>query len=171
MKTTLREMKPQDVPAVLARLREQNERDGTSYPMPRVFDANGVRLAGIPLALVAVDEAGAVVQGCVTQRTCEMMIFGTNPDATKSSLEEQQAVFYILRQRGYEDVHVLVPEQIAARLCVKLGEDLGMGMMGTGEQLRHYYRRLDPAENDALLNWREGLRAAVSEQSEETCHV
>ena len=48
-------MVPSDVPILLEQLRQQNERDGTSYGMPQVFDENGRKLSRIPLDLTAFD--------------------------------------------------------------------------------------------------------------------
>lgn len=143
-------MRPADVPAVLERLREQNERDGTSYRMPQVFDERGVRLAGIPLALVAVDtETGEVVQGHIYETTLEQMSFGTDARATVCSIREQEAVFFLLRERGFSDIHILVPEQRAHNMQHGLEKTLKMSATG----MRHFYRRLDSMENEELRNW------------------
>jgi hypothetical protein len=145
-------MRPNDVPAVLQRLREQNRRDGTSYSMPQVFDERGVRLPGIPLALVAVDvDTGLVVQGHVWIRTLEQMSFGTNTQATVCSMHEHPAVFHLLRERGYRDLHILVPVERVPEM--KHGLDSILKTIDTGETLKHFYRLLDPAENDGLRNW------------------
>ena len=147
MKTKLREMVPSDVPKVLELLRQQNERDGTNYPMALVFDSNGRRLPNIPLALVAVDiETGEVRQGHVWERTVEQTCYGIDAEATVCSMHEQDAVFYLLRQRGYSDLHILVPSQSVKEM--KHGLERIYGMISTGFQ--HFYRRLDPAENAAL---------------------
>jgi hypothetical protein len=145
-------MRPADVSAVLERLREQNERDGTSYRMPQVFDEHGQRLAKIPLALVAVDvETGEVVQGHVWERTVEQMTFGISPEATVCSMHESPAVFHLLRERGYDDLHILVPVERAAEM--EHGLDSILKMTDTSATLRHFYRLLGTAENDALRNW------------------
>lgn len=145
-------MRPNDVPAVLQRLREQNRRDGTSYTMPKVFDEKGVRLPNIPLALVAVDvETGLIVQGHVYATTIEGMTFGIDPHATVCSMKEHEAVFWLLRERGFKDLHILVPNERVKDL--QHGLDSMLGMIDTGETLKHFYRLLDPAENDELRNW------------------
>lgn len=152
MRTQLREMRPNDVPAVLHRLREQNRRDKTSYTMPQVFDERGMRLPNIPLALVAEDvDTGLVVQGHVWIRTLEQMSFGTNPQATVCSMHEHPAVFHLLRERGYTDLHILVPEERAPDMVHGLKAILKMADTG----LKHFYRLLDPAENDELRKWYE----------------
>lgn len=144
MKTKLREMRPSDVSKVEGLLREQNERDNTSYSMPRVFDSSGSRLPSIPLALVAVDEdTGEVVQGTVYEQTVEGMTFGINPKATVCSMHEHPAVFYLLRERGYKDLHILVPGKRVKQM--KHGLETILEMSATG--LTHFYRMLDPEEN------------------------
>ena len=147
-------MTPADVPALVERLREQNDRDGTSYALPQVFDAQGVRLARIPLALVAVDvETGEVRQGHVWEQTVEHMTFGMDAEATVCSMREQEAVFFLLRERGFVDEHLLVPNVRVKQM--EHGLKSLMGMIETRRELRHFYRRLDPAENIALRHWYE----------------
>ena len=147
MKTRLRHMTPEDVPAALDLLKEQNERDGTSYPLPQVFDERGVRLKRIPLALVAVDvKTGEVRQAHIWETTLEHMAFGVAATVTAASAREQAEVWHLLRQRGFDDEHLLVPARIAPRLESWL--DKVLGMVATGH--RHFYRRLDPAENQTL---------------------
>jgi hypothetical protein len=141
-----------DVPAVLAKLAEQNRRDGTSYAMPQVFDRGGVRLPRISLALVAVDvETGEVVQGHVWEQTVEHLAFGISSEATVCSMHEQEAVFHLLRQRGFRDEHILVPIERAGEMAH--GLDKILGMTCTEKVLLHFYRLLDPAENDELRKW------------------
>lgn len=149
-------MTPADLPVVRERLREQNERDGTSYSMPVVFDSQGKRLPSIPLALVAVDvETGEVIQGHVWERTLEHMCFGIDSEATVCSMHEQDSVFYLLRQRGYRDVHILVPKERAPEMAHGLTNILGM----TNTGLMHFYRLLDRDENEALRKWHEEQEA------------
>lgn len=151
MRTRLREMTAEDVPAVLAKLKEQNERDGTSYGMAQVFDGRGVRLGNITLALVAVDvDTGEVVQGHVWEWTVEHTAFGIDARATVCSMREQEEVWYLLRQRGVKDEHMLVPADRAPEM--ESGLDRILGMIPTEGHLKHFYRRMDPAENEQLRN-------------------
>lgn len=155
MKTHLREMTPADVPAVLALAKEQNERDGTSYAVPHVFDEKGRRRRNVPLALVAVDDEGRVRQAHVYEMTLEQMTFGTDARATVASMHEQDAVFFLLRERGFIDLHILVPEQRAEQMDHGLERILRM----SATKMRHYYRLLDPAANEELRNFYEQQRA------------
>lgn len=145
-------MTPSDIPAVEERLRAQNERDGTSYSLPQVFDEKGRRLPRIPLALVAVDiDSGDVVQGYVWEATLELMTFGTNARATVMSAEDQDAAFYLLRERGYRDFHTLVPAERVSQMEHFMERRYRMSATG----LTHFYRLLDPAENEALREFYE----------------
>ncbi len=154
MRTRLREMTAADLPALTERLAEQNERDGTSYGLPEIFDAQGRRLASIALALVACDtETGEVMQGHVYERTVEQMSFGISPEATVCSMHEQEAVFFLLREKGYRDLHVLVPNQRVEDM--RHGLEKILKLKCTEGVLTHLYRLLDPSENEAMRKWYE----------------
>ncbi len=153
MKIRLREMQPEDVPVVLQRLKEQNERDGTKYAMQPVFDADGHRRPNIPLALVAVDETDNVLQGHVWERTLEHTIFGTDARASACAMHEQAAIAWMLRQKGYRDQHLFVMMPHVKALGHEL--DTVVGMKRTDGVMVHFYRLLDPAENEELRTWYE----------------
>lgn len=145
-KTRLREMTPGDIPILEEKLREQNERDGTSYHLPQIFDAHGKRLSRIPLALAAVDlRSGEVRQGHVFEQTLEQTTYGMDSEATVCSMHEQGAVMFLLRERGYRDLHLFVP---ASAPEMEHGLKHIYRMSKTG--FTHFYRLLDPAENEAL---------------------
>ena len=155
MRTRLREMIPADVPAVLERLEEQNARDGTSYFMPQVFDKQGQRMPTIALALVAVnEETGQVEQGLTVERTCALMLFGINARATVCSMHESDAIWFLLRQRGLRDVHILVPLERAEDM--QHGLETIIGMSATG--LKHFYRLLDPRDNAEMQKFYESRK-------------
>ncbi len=146
MKTRLREMTREDIPVLQDKLREQNERDGTSYQLPEIFDVRGHRLSRIPLALVAVDiETGEVRQGHVFEQTLEQTTYGMDAEATVCSMHEQGAVMFLLRERGYRDLHLFLPSSAPQ---MEHGLDHIYRMSATG--MRHFYRMLDPAENEAM---------------------
>ncbi len=152
MRTRLREMIPADLPAIEKLLKVQNERDGTSYGLPQVFDAKGNRVSRVPLALVAVGvENGEVRQAHIYEQTVEQLTIGTDREATVCSMHEQEAVFWLLRQRGYQDLHIFVPKERAPQM--QHGLESIMGMNCTEEIVTHFYRMLDPAENGELREW------------------
>jgi len=106
---------PGDVPAIAERYREQNERDGTNYPLPEIFTPAGKLAPMVALALVIEDEDGVVQQGIVFEKAVEMMMFGCDPKATAFYRREIAGSFYLLRQQGYEVVHCFVPKQVVLR--------------------------------------------------------
>jgi hypothetical protein len=151
-------MVPADVPVLLDLLKEQNERDSTDYPMTQVFDDSGRRMPNVELALVAVDEeTGEVMQGHIWERTLEHMAIGISREATVCSMHEQGAFTFILRERGYHDFHIFIPKIRVKQM--RHGLEKILGMIDTG--LTHFYRRLDPAENDELRKVYEDREAKV----------
>lgn len=159
MRTTLRNLRPSDMPRLRELLIEQNERDGTSYGLPAIFDSNGVKLASIPLALGAVDKSDQVIQGHVWIQTLEQMTFGTDPRATACSIREMGAVWFALRNLGYHDVHLQVPKIVVGDLERGLARD--MRMTRDDHELAHFYRLLDHDANERLRAWRDSQAPAV----------
>lgn len=145
MNFRIREMTPFDLPQVEEKARQQNERDGTTYPVPEIFQPDlstpgGWQLAeNVPLALVS-EINGRVEQAHVYLRTVEQMSFGTNRRATALSLRQAAAAFYLLKQKGYQDLHVLVPKQRTEAMKHRLAE--AMGLERDDDRLAHFYREL-----------------------------
>src|SRR5208283_2042597 len=52
-----------DIPYIEELHRQQNERDGTNYPLTQVFDEHGYQMTNVVLSVVIVDEADKVHQG------------------------------------------------------------------------------------------------------------
>jgi hypothetical protein len=100
----------------MERHREQNERDGTNYPLPDLFDELGNLARGIALALVVVED-DKVLQGIYFEaKTVEMCFAGCDPRATAVARREIDATAYLLRQAGYELISCLVPKQVAQQI-------------------------------------------------------
>lgn len=131
-------MEPRDVPRVLELCAEQNRRDGTSYPLPPVFDADGRRDPNAALALVT-EMDGEVRQGHIFLRTLEMMSFGVSRRASAISLRHAPLAVELLRERGYVDMHVLAPRQRAAAMENRLAQ--AMGLLRDDDRLAHFYRQ------------------------------
>lgn len=131
------------MPRLEAWAREQNRRDGTNYPLPKVFeqaaDGSVMQVGGVPLALALVRD-GRVVQGHVFERTVELTSYGTDPQATSDSMRQSDAVFWMLREMGYMDCHLLVPQTRVGQLEHEISAL--MGMKRIDERLAHFYRRL-----------------------------
>jgi hypothetical protein len=107
----IRLMEPRDIPEVERLHALQNERDGTNYPLTRVFDEYGRTMPNVALALTILDDE-EVRQGVVFERGCEMLLSGCDPKATAQLHKEIEAAFYLLRQKGYSVVHCFVPKQV-----------------------------------------------------------
>lgn len=136
----LRRMHPADLPAVFRACRAQNRRDGTSYGVPRIFDASGHLTPNVALALSMVDSRGRVHGGHVFERTLEMMSFGGGTDAIESAVADHIGVFYELRALGYQNLHIQVPKQHVAELEEVLTKRLGTAR--DDDKLAHFYREL-----------------------------
>lgn len=158
MKTRLREMTVQDVPAVIGLVAEQNLRDGTSYGLPEIFLEDGRRNPRIVLALVAVDEREKVQQCHIWIKTLEQMSFGINPRATVSSADEQAAFLFLLREKGYEDFHTFLPVERVEQMRHWLERRYGLSQTG----LAHFYRVIDTEENFAVQRYYEEARNVPS---------
>lgn len=104
--------RPSDQNAITRLKDEQNQRDGTCYPAPRLFADDGSPSPNIALALV-MEEDGQVVQAAVFEKTVEMMLFGTDPKATARMRREIEFADYLLGEQGIASAHCLVPEALA----------------------------------------------------------
>jgi hypothetical protein len=126
--------------AVLRHCRAQNRRDGTKYGVPPVFDREGRPMPKIALALVAVDERGRVRASAVFERTLELMCFGGGEEVTGAMMDEAPAIFYALREMGYQDFHVLVPKTRVSQIEDGLTKRLCTARVDG--DLAHFYREL-----------------------------
>lgn len=140
----VRRMEPRDLPAVWRAAAAQNRRDGTSYPVPPVFDLDsdsarhGQLLPNVALALVT-EVDGRVRQGHVWIRTLEEMSFGGDAEAWEFSGKHIRLALELLRRQGYEDVHVLVPKPRARRLRRMLE---AAGLKRIDHRLAHFFKML-----------------------------
>lgn len=139
-------MEPRDLPAVWRIARAQNRRDGTSYPVPPIFEMDeacarfGKLKPNVILALVTERRQGQlwrVRQAHVWLRTVEQMDFGGGRVDTEFSIAHLPLVLQVLRAEGYEEMHVFVPrvrlEDISGPLELQ-------GLKNTG--LTHFFREV-----------------------------
>ena len=137
-------MEPRDMPAVLRLCAAQNRRDGTSYPVPLIFDLDksspryGQYLPNVALALVTTVD-GRVKQGHVCIRTVEMMSFGGGRDDMEFTCLHIPLVLEMLRMAGYDDVHTFVPHSKAGDLQRVLAPQ---GLKRDDHRLSHFFRVL-----------------------------
>lgn len=112
--------RPADVSAIVRLKDEQNRRDGTSYPVPRLFNEDGSLAKGIALILVA-EEAGEVKQAVVFEsKTVELTVFGTDPKATARMWRQIDFADYLLAQQGFEIIDCFVPPVVVRQIAKPL---------------------------------------------------
>jgi hypothetical protein len=137
-------MEPRDYPRVLRLCQAQNRRDGTSYPVPPVFDMDpgsprfGQYLPNIVLAVV-VEAAGRVRQAHVFLRTIEEMTFGGGAEDMAFSAQHIEVTLDLLRRRGYDDFHTFLPHNRVSDLGPTLAEH---GLNRLDLRLAHFFRML-----------------------------
>ena len=110
-RTILRLAQPKDIPVLLRKIHEQNERDGTSYPLPDIFDEDGRQMDNIPLAYV-IERGNEVFGGIVFEsKGVEMMLVGCNPRVTLTVGDCAPGILYTLRAMGLRSItcHVTKP--------------------------------------------------------------
>ena len=123
----VRMMEPGDLIPVWRAARAQNRRDGTSYPVPPVYDLDeksagyAKLLPNVALALVtetrpSPERRWRVRMGHVFLRTIEEMSFGGGKLEMDFSGAHIPLAMEILRGKGYDDLHVLVPKARARGL-------------------------------------------------------
>lgn len=118
----MRAAEPRDIPALLAKLKEQNERDGTKYPLADLFDEHGRQAKNIPLALV-IEHAGKIDGGIIFESLgVEMMLIGCSPRVTLMAQWQQNAITYTLRRMGFNWIRCLVTKKILKHLKAPMKE-------------------------------------------------
>lgn len=144
MTWALRQMEPRDLPRVWSAARAQNRRDGTSYPVPDIFDLDekshnfGKLMPNVVLALVT-EVDGRVRMGHVWIRTIEEMHFGGGREIMQFSIGHMEAVLSVLKARGYLDNHIFVPKVRLEDLETELGNHSFARVDG---RLAHFFRML-----------------------------
>jgi hypothetical protein len=145
---SIRVMRPQDIPEVERRHAEQNQRDGTSYPLPQIFDESWRWMPNIALALTVLD-GEEIKQGVVFERACEMLLFGCDPKATATLHKQIESAFYLLGQKGYGVVHCFVPKQVVVPVEKPLQK---VGFVRDDFRLAHFCKDLTEIEEEAIPN-------------------
>lgn len=135
-------MEPRDLPRVWRAAAAQNRRDGTNYPVPQIFEMDegsedfGCLKQNVVLALVT-EIDGRVRQGHIFLRAVEEMSFGGGAEVMEFSGEHIPMALDILRRRGYDSLHVLVPH----RRVDDLREMLELqGLNRIDHRLAHFFR-------------------------------
>jgi hypothetical protein len=120
---------------------EQNERDGTSYPLPLIFDKHGVLTDQVPVALVGIpDGEDDPVQAIWIERRAELMFAGCDPKATAFARRDIEGLAAVLSWLGYHGIHCDVPIGLAEVIGKPLDR---AGFSRNDERLAHFYRDLE----------------------------
>ena len=115
-KTTLRLVQPKDIPVLLRKIHEQNERDGTHYPLPDIFDEDGRQMDNIPLAYV-IERGDEVFGGVIFEsKGVEMMLVGCSPRVTLTVGDCAPGILYTLRAMGFKWIRSLVTKSVVKQL-------------------------------------------------------
>lgn len=135
----MRSMAPRDMEILLPLHNAQNLRDGTEYPLPRMFDERGKLDHNVALAITMAKD-GIPLQGVYFgNKTVEMMFVGCNPKATLYSAREIQSVRYALRAMKYEAIRCLIPH---ARVEVLQPYMEDAGFKRLDDRFAHFYTEL-----------------------------
>ena len=129
-----------DIPYIEELHRQQNERDGTNYPLTQVFDEHGYQMTNVVLSVVIVDEADKVHQGVIFERGVEMMLSGCDAEATAQLEKQINGLWYLLRQKGYSNVHCLVPKDMVIPIEKPMKR---VGFQRDDFKLAHFYKSLE----------------------------
>jgi hypothetical protein len=136
----LRPATPADLPFIKRFHAEQNERDGTSYPLPRLFDKEGNLTDRAPVVLVGVEEGSdEPVQAIWVERRAELMFAGCDPKATAFARRDIDGLAAVLTWLGYSGLHCDVP----LALVEAIGKPLGKaGFEQNDHRLAHFFKDL-----------------------------
>lgn len=143
MSHRLRNMEPRDLIPLWKMADAQNRRDGTSYPVPRIFEIDelsagfGQLVQNVPLALVT-ERDGRVRQAHIFLRTIEVMGFGGGREDMEFSAGHIPMALDLLKRRGYDDAHTFIPKLRVSEEHAKLLEAYGMTRLDN--RLAHFFR-------------------------------
>lgn len=143
MSRILRLMEPRDLPRIWRMADAQNRRDGTSYPVPPIFEMEeskpgfGQLVQNVPLALV-VERNGRVCQAEIFTRTIEIMGIGGGREDMEFSAAHIPMALDLLKRKGYTEVHTFVPNVRVSEAHATLLQQHGMHRLD--QRLAHFYR-------------------------------
>ena len=136
----LRPAKPEHMGLIRMLHAEQNQRDGTSYPLPPFFDRQRCLTPQVPVALVGVEEGSEEpVQAIWVERRAELMFAGCDPKATAFARRDIDGLAAVLTWLGYSGIHCDVP----ITLVDAIGKPLDKaGFERNDERLAHFFKDL-----------------------------
>ena len=140
-KIILRPAKPSHMALIRKFHAEQNQRDGTNYPLPVFFDKHGLLTQQVPVALVGVDESTEEpVQAIWVERRAELMFAGCDPKATAFARRDIDGLAAVLTWLGYHGIHCDVPIDLKDAIGKPLDK---AGFSQNDDRLAHFYRNLE----------------------------
>ncbi|HET9785134.1 MAG TPA: hypothetical protein VFP94_09295 [Terriglobales bacterium] len=128
---------PADVPELWELCRRDNERLGTDFIVPRIFDDQDRQMANVPLALKVV-RSGRIVQGHIFERQVELLSFGADARGTALGLPALAAAERVLERMGYRGFHALVALGRVAQFDAAVAQRLNM--QRDDARLAHFYK-------------------------------
>ena len=141
----IRNTEPRDLPELYRIAAAQNRRDGTSYPVPPIFNMDeaspgfGQLLKSVPLALTT-ERQGRVRQVHVFLQTIECMGFGGGREDMEFSADHIPMALDFLRRQGYDDLHVFIPGvRVSPEHHALL---VSHGMARLDQRLAHFFSHL-----------------------------
>ena len=103
---TLRQATHEDWPRIIAVHQHHQAAQGTSYELPWLFGPS------IMLALVGVDEAGAIRNCIYAEAVAELRFVGCDAKATACSRGEIDGFVYVLKRMGFRWLECFVPRPL-----------------------------------------------------------
>jgi hypothetical protein len=105
---TLRQATGEDWPAIQQLHREHQAAQRTNYELPWLFGP------AIAVALVGVDEDGAIRNCIYVETVAELRFVGCDPQATAFSRREIAGLSYLLKLQGFRCLDCFVPRTLKA---------------------------------------------------------
>lgn len=130
---SLRQANAEDWPAIQQLHREHQATQGTDYELPYLFGP------AIAVALVGVDEDGAIRNCIYVERIAEMRFVGCDPKATAFGRREIVGLAYVLKLQGYRWLECFVPRPLKRMIARPLCK---AGFACVDEDLAHFTKDL-----------------------------
>lgn len=135
--THVRLARPEDWPLIQKLNREQNEAQGTSTAIPRLFGPNGDFAPNIALAFI-VERDNIPVQSFYFELIPEVCFAGCDPQATAVARREIDRIAFALRSLGFTGINCKVPDHLDEHISPPL-EKAGFE---PDKNLVHYFKDL-----------------------------
>ena len=110
MKLVFRQATLDDLPAIEALHREQQDAQSTGYELP---DLRGRQII---ITIVGCDAEGVIRQCFYCEAVAELRFVGCDPRATALSQREADQLCYVLRQHGFRWLECFVPQKLKAMI-------------------------------------------------------